>query len=165
MAVTQILARIRHETALAAGGDQAAVDSILSFDLDREEAAEDFDWAPNILELTLLGIGRPSLVKTLAQAFEGEELLNSSYPFGPPNYPVYSEIKIYKSAKVTLLARELELLPVGDMSRPETIVRSMNPSRELPEQFSEYVNRYAIAIKSFYATAARLNQEIVTWWD
>lgn len=165
MAVTQILARVQHETASIAGGDQAAVDLILSLDLYREEVAEDFDWSPNILELALLGIGRPDLVKTVSQAFEGEELLNSSCPFGPLDYQVYSEIKINKAAKVTLLARELALLPVANMSRTETIIRSMKPGLELPEQFSEYVSRYVIALKSFYAAAAGLNQEVVTWWD
>jgi hypothetical protein len=165
MAVTQLLARVQSEAITFASKNQQGFDSILSLAFGEQEAYADFDWSPKILELTLQVVDRPDMIPIVSQAFEGERVLNITSPSGTSEYPVYSEVRVNSAIKVSSLATQLIQLPVDAMSNAEATVRALAPYRSLPYHFSDYVVKYSKALQLFYATASRLDQEIVTWWD
>ena len=165
MAVTQQLARISAQRFSAAKSDANALMSIISFEVDAQEAFEDLDWSPVFLERALLALAQVDLASTVAQALCGGELLNPDFPTGADGYFVYDDIRSHEPDVVVQIAEALEALPVTEMSLTETAVRSRHPDQEIPGDYAVYIQRHAKALMHFYAAAAGLHQAVVTWWD
>lgn len=165
MAVTQILARIDPDTAAAASSSEGALDALISLRLRECEASCDFDWAPKYIELAARLSPFPEMPRAIEQAFEGESILNASFPDGVSGYTVYSEVRVNSIAKVKALAYELSTLPLSAFSTSKGQAEAFFPAGELPNNYEAYIVAHSEALRAFYAEAARREQVVVAWWD
>lgn len=165
MAITQQLARISPERAHIANLSVPALDSIISFEKWVGDVFEDFDWSPRFLIRALTALGKADMAEIVDQALEGEQVLNKESPNCAGGYFVESEIRVNHPDTVVLLAKMLSKLPVEEMCETKAAVAKQYPDSELPDDYPEYVRMYAGALVSFYQSAARCNQAVVTWWD
>ncbi|MEQ4305387.1 hypothetical protein ABNF97_29070 [Plantactinospora sp. B6F1] len=169
MAVTQQLARLSPEQLARCRGSVEELDRLCSFELLSSSDYLDLDWAPapllGVFELARVG---PPILAGLRRGLGGDTEVNPAYRDRPESVSGHPVTALESDAVA-------EVAGLLGQAEPQTVLVALPEDaasarlsigmRDFDGHPGPYLHRHLVALRAFYADAARRRLAVVLWWD
>jgi hypothetical protein len=169
VAVTQQLARLSTEQLALCRSSVEALDKLCSFELLTVSDYLDLDWAPAPLvrAFELAEVGTP-VIDALRRGLDGDAEINPAYRDRHDTvwrHPVTAlEPEIVADVAILIGSVEPEAA-LAALPEDATAALASLGMREFDGHPGRYLHRHLVALRDFYADAARRRLAVAVWWD